>query len=307
MSDGYHLADEAARALFDNPLPESSAPLFTATVTAVSWPTAKIRPTRATTAGDQLIGICRGVVPNVNDRVICAWIGGEPVILAVIASGGPGIYQGSGTPEGAVTAAIGSIYLRSDGASGTTIYTKVTGSGNTGWFAIAGTLNPSLIAPPGLSLDPVNQSAFQTNVTWAIYMGKADRAYTSMKIRVEVMTAAATITWAEMGVGTSDPFGVADSLDITRRGFTNVASTFNTTGEKSVTVSVSGINPGDDLWCLMGSQATTVYRLQAAIGGDLSAGQIQFSLATRISTMAAGKAFSAAGDSAGFYAIMSGS
>jgi hypothetical protein len=85
MSDGYHLADEAARALFDNPLPESSAPLFTATVTAVSYPTVKIRPTRATTAGDQLVGICLGVFPVVNARVVCCWIGGEPVVLGTIA------------------------------------------------------------------------------------------------------------------------------------------------------------------------------------------------------------------------------
>jgi hypothetical protein len=85
MSDGYRLANEAALALFDDPLPESSAQLFTAVVTAVSWPTVKIRPTRASTAGDQLVGICLGVFPVVNARVVCAWIGGEPVVLGTIA------------------------------------------------------------------------------------------------------------------------------------------------------------------------------------------------------------------------------
>lgn len=41
--------------------------------------------------------------------------------------------SGNGAPEGAVTAPTGSIYLRTAGGSGTTIYVKETGSGNTGW------------------------------------------------------------------------------------------------------------------------------------------------------------------------------
>lgn len=85
MSDGYRLANEAAVALFDDPLPESGSVLFTATVTTVAFPFAKIRPTRATTAGEQLIGMINGRVPAVSDRVLCCWVGGEPVILGPIA------------------------------------------------------------------------------------------------------------------------------------------------------------------------------------------------------------------------------
>jgi len=43
---------------------------------------------------------------------------------------------GSGTPEGSVTASVGSVYRRTNGASGTTLYIKETGSGNTGWTAV---------------------------------------------------------------------------------------------------------------------------------------------------------------------------
>ena len=39
----------------------------------------------------------------------------------------------SGSPEGAITAPIGSLYLRTDGGSGTTLYVKESGTGNTGW------------------------------------------------------------------------------------------------------------------------------------------------------------------------------
>lgn len=46
---------------------------------------------------------------------------------------GSKILSGSGSPEGAVTAPVGSLYLRSDGGAGTTLYVKQSGSGNTGW------------------------------------------------------------------------------------------------------------------------------------------------------------------------------
>ncbi len=44
-----------------------------------------------------------------------------------------GIYSGTGSPAGVVTANVGSLYLRQDGGAGTTLYVKESGSGNTGW------------------------------------------------------------------------------------------------------------------------------------------------------------------------------
>jgi len=44
-----------------------------------------------------------------------------------------GIYSGVGTPEGSLTAAIGSLYLNTSGGAGTTLYVKQSGAGNTGW------------------------------------------------------------------------------------------------------------------------------------------------------------------------------
>ena len=40
-----------------------------------------------------------------------------------------------GTPEGVYTAPVGSLYLRSNGGAGTTLYIKESGTGNTGWVA----------------------------------------------------------------------------------------------------------------------------------------------------------------------------
>lgn len=45
------------------------------------------------------------------------------------------ITTGSGSPEGAVTAPVGSMFLRTDGGVGTTLYVKESGTGNTGWAA----------------------------------------------------------------------------------------------------------------------------------------------------------------------------
>lgn len=44
---------------------------------------------------------------------------------------------GSGTPEGSVTASVGSVYRRTNGSAGATLYVKESGSGNTGWTALS--------------------------------------------------------------------------------------------------------------------------------------------------------------------------
>ena len=64
-----------------------------------------------------------------SNAVTYAEITGKPASLALI-------FSGTGTPEGAVTAGIGSIFLRTDGGVGTSLYSKTSGAGNTGWTAI---------------------------------------------------------------------------------------------------------------------------------------------------------------------------
>lgn len=43
--------------------------------------------------------------------------------------------SGAGSPEGTVTANVGSLYTRTNGGAGTTLYVKESGAGNTGWVA----------------------------------------------------------------------------------------------------------------------------------------------------------------------------
>lgn len=48
---------------------------------------------------------------------------------------GPILRTGSNTPEGVITAPIGSLFLRVNGGAVTTLYVKESGAGNTGWVA----------------------------------------------------------------------------------------------------------------------------------------------------------------------------
>lgn len=47
-----------------------------------------------------------------------------------------GTQPGSGSPEGVVTAPVGTLWRRLDGGASTTLYIKEVGSGNTGWRAV---------------------------------------------------------------------------------------------------------------------------------------------------------------------------
>lgn len=48
-----------------------------------------------------------------------------------------GLYSGNGSPQGVITAGVGSIYLRTNGGSGLLVYVKASGTGNTGWQEIS--------------------------------------------------------------------------------------------------------------------------------------------------------------------------
>jgi len=56
----------------------------------------------------------------------------------VVQHGDVAFYTGAGTPESNVAAPPGSIYLNSSGGSDTTLYVKESGTGDTGWSALAG-------------------------------------------------------------------------------------------------------------------------------------------------------------------------
>ncbi len=57
------------------------------------------------------------------------------ISASTLSSGGLTWFSGTGSPEGVVTAPIGSLYSNKSGGASTTLYVKTSGSGNTGWTA----------------------------------------------------------------------------------------------------------------------------------------------------------------------------
>lgn len=45
------------------------------------------------------------------------------------------VLAGTGSPAGVVSAPVGSLFLRSDGGTSTSLYVKESGSGSSGWVA----------------------------------------------------------------------------------------------------------------------------------------------------------------------------
>jgi hypothetical protein len=79
----------------------------------------------------------RGAVnwtPASGDRISFVCFGGTAYEISRETAASPGaVLSGAGTPEAAVTAGIGTLYLRTNGGAATTLYVKESGTGNTGW------------------------------------------------------------------------------------------------------------------------------------------------------------------------------
>lgn len=83
------------------------------------------------------VGYRARVDGDAQDRV---WIDARGWLHRGLGAATPSLLfaDGSGSPEGVVTAGIGSIYQRTDGSAILGAYLKATGSGNTGWVQILG-------------------------------------------------------------------------------------------------------------------------------------------------------------------------
>lgn len=87
-----------------------------------------------------LIQNCAGTVTGSGGEFTVEIAGSNNLAAAAISGDGMKVKStlwtsGTGTPEGAVTAIVGSLYTRLDGGASTTLYVKESGTGNTGWVA----------------------------------------------------------------------------------------------------------------------------------------------------------------------------
>jgi hypothetical protein len=132
--------------------------LYSATVVSVSSGQVQIKVRNASTAGTATYARVAGVQVQAGDEVLVANRGRNPIIIGLIQRSAPAtlpfeapiklytgqtLTGGTGSPEGVITAPVGSLYLRTDGTSITTLYQKATGAGNTGWVAMAPSASPT--------------------------------------------------------------------------------------------------------------------------------------------------------------------
>ena len=110
------------------------------------------------------------------------------------------VCSGAGSPEGVLTAPVGSLYQRTDGGIGTTLYSKEAGSGNAGWGALT-TIN--------------------TTVDWTV-----PGLIGSMTPNIGVFTDLFGTRF--MTVGFAPTYGVAISIDASLGGLATITATNNT-------------------------------------------------------------------------------
>lgn len=142
----------------------------------------------------------------------------------------------------------------------------------------------AVLMPPHFATANLTSTKTITSAsTFAVYLGKTPRSFTSCSLRLRVTTAAATITWAEVAIA-KGAVNVGGNPTLRVVGWSDASGVVNSTGQKTMVVNVASgqhVAANDDLWALVGNQATTALVVRAqSIADDIQVG-LQASLATR--------------------------
>lgn len=107
------------------------------------------------------------------------------------------------------------------------------------------------------------------------YIGKAEKDYSSIKILYRISTAAASITWAEIGVyKITMPFMQGSQINTQRLGYADCSSVWNNTGISATTISLSDCYEGDDLYVTFSNTATTSVALTNGWVDDMNSANL---------------------------------
>ena len=93
----------------------------------LQWPQGPGAPTSVTASAGDASADVSFTAPTFTGAVVL------PATTTAI--GTAFIKSGTGSPEGVVSAPVGSLYLRTDGGANTTLYVKESGASTTGWTA----------------------------------------------------------------------------------------------------------------------------------------------------------------------------
>jgi len=213
--------------------------------------TGLVERTGAGTAAIRSIGVGAGTsVPTTADGD-ARWQTLDSDLTAVAGLSTTGLIERTGAGT-AATRAIGV-------SSSTDILDRASGDGR---YTTGSVADPQLLVPPYFRLQDNSSntgSSYGNNTSYTIYIGRAPKSYTSFVIRLNVTTGISGTTWAELAIGKSTAPAPATAKNITIVGYTDVSSIINTTGAKSITISVSGgqsIDTGDHLWLTFAKSST---------------------------------------------------
>jgi hypothetical protein len=186
------------------------------------------------------------------------------------------VTSGTGSPEGSVSAPVGSEYLRTDGGTGTTLYVKESGTGNTGWTAITNTgitqLTGDVTAGPGngsqtatIADDAVTYAKMQ-NVSAASKLlgrGSASGSGDVEEITLGTGLSMSGTTLSATGGGTGDVDGPASATD-------EAVARFDSTTGKLIQNSVVTITDAGDIAGVNSIQMDTATPATLASQGQMA-------------------------------------
>jgi hypothetical protein len=156
----------------------------------------------------------------------------------------------------------------------------------TGFYMIAGALR-SLEFYSAANITTA-QTLVNTGTAYCLYLGRAERSYSSMQFQYKTTTAlTATISWAELAVYKGTP-SIGTATTITRLGYTDCSSIWNgALANKTTSVTLTGCNAGDDLWVVFSNSTSgTGTGLRAGLADDIGSGVFMTKTNTRPSTSA---------------------
>lgn len=126
---------------------------------------------------------------------------------------------------------------------------------------------------PGFTRDPAGAGTnFTTGSCYAHYILTAPTSVTTIVVNTALRTAANTITWAEVAIAKADSWTFGSAPTLTTVGYADVSATFNSTGNKTTSITCSGILPGDKLFIVFGSSAVVPYQPYAGLASQCQTG-----------------------------------
>lgn len=146
---------------------------------------------------------------------------------------------------------------------------------NTGSLKVLGSYDSPNSLRNCMYLKPITTATTLTLVSgtdYAVYLGKADRKYNTISMRYSVTSSPSPITWSEIAIYKGSPTLNGTTTVLNFCGFANVSATVGTTGDKTTTITVTGITINDDLYAVFGSSHTGTYSLRGCSADDLGTG-----------------------------------